>query len=323
MCKVFSLCIAGFNMARRAPATCRRSPVMNRTPEEIAETEGHTRKQVGENRGYGCIYKITHRDSGKAYVGLTKFRFRRRMNGHRNKAMRPEAKRVKDKGCVKLHNAIRKHGWDAFDAKVLYAMVPNHLLASMEITAIAQHGTLTPAGYNLTPGGETSPMLDPGVRAHAREVMQSEEVQTKRAKIFGSQEFKDKVGKESKAVWEGYTAEDRKARAEHMAAASRRGWIEKREAKMADMTARKAKAYWNSLKNRGLERARRMLREHPERYVGRNPIAETEEWWGPSFEQRQGLPARTEMAETTADEAETMEVDEGQRMGKRVIRRIG
>jgi len=55
---------------------------------------------------------------------------------------------------------------------------------------------------------------------------------------------------------------------------------------MAGMTPRKAKAYWQGLRNKGLERARRMLLNHPERYVGRNPIAEVEEWWGSSFDER-------------------------------------
>jgi len=250
---------------------------MAQTKEQTAELEGHTRKQAHEDRGYGCIYKITRRATGKAYVGLTTRRFRQRINGHRNKADRPLHKIKKDKGCRKLHYAIRKYGWDAFDAKVLYAEVPTVMLPVMEIMAISQHGTLTPGGYNLTPGGETSPMLNPIVRARARKVMQSEEVVAKREKVFSSEAFKAKVGKEAKAVWGGYTAEERNARAEHMAAASRRGWVEKREAKMAGMTPRKAKAYWQGLRNKGLERARRMLLNHPERYVGRNPIAEVEE----------------------------------------------
>ena len=156
----------------------------------------------------------------------------------------------------------------------------------MEIIAIAMHGTLSPAGFNLTPGGETSPMLNPVVQARAREVMHSEEVVAKRQKVFSSNEFKAKVGKESKTVWDGYTAEERNARAEHMAAAARRGWIEKREAKMANMPSYKAKAYWQELKEKGLRRAQLHLRKYPERYIGRNPISEVEVWWGPSFEQR-------------------------------------
>lgn len=177
----------------------------------------------------------------------------------------------------------------AFDAMVLYAKVPTDMLPKMEITAISMHGTLTPYGYNLTPGGETSPMLNDAVRAHARKIMQSDEVVAKRQKVFSSQEFKAKVGEQSKAVWSGYSPDERNARANLMAKASRSGLVEKRELKMAGMTPRKAKSYWQQLKNKGLKRARLMLCNHPERYIGRDPVAEVEQWWGPSFEKRRKI----------------------------------
>lgn len=265
--------------AYRPSATSPRSPRSAR-----AETEGHTREQAYENRGFGCVYKVTHRKSGKAYVGMTQRRFRQRMCGHHNKATGKSGE--ERKGCRKFHAAIRKYGWDAFDKRVLYAEVPIAMLPAMEIIAIAAHGTLTPNGYNLTPGGETSPMLDPDVKARAKVVMASDEVQAKRQKVFGSDKFKERVGKASSDVWAGYSQEDRIARAEHMAAAARAGWIAKREAKMADMSSARARSYWNALKHKGLVRAERMIRKHPERYVGRNPIADVEEWWGPCFEER-------------------------------------
>lgn len=271
----------GMNVAADAHfEACPRSPRSRR-----AEKEGHTRKQAYENRGYGCIYIIRRRSTGKCYIGLTERRFRQRINGHKNKAQRKKRKR-KDKGCRKLHNAIRKHGWGAFDARVLYAEVPTAMLPAMEITAIAMHGTLTPGGYNLTPGGETSPMLNPIVRARAREVMQSEEVRAKREAVFSSDEFKAKVGKESKALWEGYTVEDRNARALATWAAQMPNKLAKREAKIAGMAPCKAKAFWTSAKKQAIRRARNRLRDFPERYVGRNFIAELENWWGASFETR-------------------------------------
>ena len=271
--------------AELAESTHRPFAICPRSPRSVrAETEGHTREQAHEDRGFGCVYKVTHRESGKAYVGMTQRRFRQRMCGHHSKATGKSGE--ERKGCRKFHAAIRKYGWDAFDKRVLYAEVPIAMLPAMEIIAIAAHGTLTPNGYNLTPGGETSPMLDPDVKARAKVVMASEEVQAKRQKVFGSAEFKERVGKASSDVWAGYSQEKRIARAEHMAAASRAGWIAKREAKMAGMSPSKARSYWKELKCKGLTRARRMLRNHPERFVGRNPIADVEEWWGPSFEER-------------------------------------
>ena len=224
--------------------------------------------------------------TGEGYVGQTEKTFRHRMNGHRNKA---KARGWNKRGCRKLNAGIRSHGWDGFHRQVLYADVPREYLPLMEIVAISMHNTfeaLNPGGYNLTPGGDVSPMLDPHVKKRAAKVMASEEVQAKRKKVFSSDDFKKRVGKASSDIWKGYSQEDRIARAEHMAAAARAGWIGKREAKMADMSPLQARSYWNQGKNRGLERARRMLRNHPERFVGRNPIADVEEWWGPTFEER-------------------------------------
>jgi len=224
------------------------------------------------------------RSTGEGYVGKSEVSFKARIQGHR------AAFNKKHKGCRKLNSKLRAHGWHAFKKECLYDRVPLACLNAMEITMISLHGTRSgtggTGGMNLTDGGDESPMLNADVRAHARTVMQSADVQAKRQRVFASINFKVKVGKESKAVWDGYDVAARNARAEHMAAAARRGCIEKREAKMADMTLRKAKAYWIMLKNKGMEYAIRKLRLHPERYVGRTPIADVEEWWGPSFEQR-------------------------------------
>ena len=42
---------------------------------------------------------------------------------------------------------------------------------------------------------------------------------------------------------------------------------------MADMIPRKAKVYWQGLKNRGLERARRHLRQNPRAVCGTQPCS--------------------------------------------------
>ena len=265
---------------QRTSSKCLPSAICPHSP---VEREGWTRVSRASERTHGLIYKITNRKNGKGYVGLSLMAFKKRMQGHKSKAL-SAGKMVT--GCRALNAAIRKHGWESFRKEVILPNVPRAGLPHWEQRMIATHGTLAPKGYNLTPGGETSPMLNPEVQKRAKEVMQSAAVVAKRQKAFSSPSFLAKVSKESKAAWDGYTVEDRNARAQHMAAAARRGWVEKREAKMADMIPRKAKVYWQGLKNRGLERARRHLRQNPERFVGRNPVAEVEEWWGPSFEER-------------------------------------
>jgi hypothetical protein len=204
------------------------------------------------------------------------------MQGHKSKAK----KHGKRGGCRKLNAAIAKHGWEAFRKEVMYASVPREVLPQMEVIAIEMYQTLYPKGYNLRIGGETSPMLDPLVQKRAREVMNSKEVREKREKVFAGSPFLKRVSEGSREAWNGYSVEDRNKRAAKMAAASRKGWIEKREAKMASMTPAKARSYWLSLRQKGIDRAKLHLKKYPERYVGRDPIAELMAWWGESFDTR-------------------------------------
>lgn len=68
-----------------------------------------------EKEGFGSIYKITHKSTGNAYVGLTRH-LADRIRAH---------SQAKTEGCRKLYHAIRKHGMDAFDMRVLYAGFQN------------------------------------------------------------------------------------------------------------------------------------------------------------------------------------------------------
>jgi group I intron endonuclease len=54
------------------------------------------------------VYRITHRDSGKTYIGQA-VNFYKRMACHRSKRSK----------CPKISNAIKKYGGDAFDVTIL------------------------------------------------------------------------------------------------------------------------------------------------------------------------------------------------------------
>lgn len=247
-----------------------------------AEQEGWRRTSLGRTRKYGIIYMFTHIASGKRYVGLSKCSFRRRMQGHKAKAKQMSS----SGGCRKLNAAINKYGWNAFHREVIYCNVPMKFLPHMERIAINLYQSRHPNGYNLTDGGEVSPMLDPVIRERAQTVMQSAEVREKRAKVFKSESFLKKVSKASLTVWKSRTPEERARVAQHMANVQRSKFLKKRELKMASMSYKDAKAYWNGLKYRGIEHAKRHLRLYPDRYIGRDPVAEVMEWWGETFDTR-------------------------------------
>lgn len=98
------------------------------------------------------IYLLAHRDSGRCYVGQS-INIEKRLRDH-----------AKGKtGCGHLANAIAKHGWQAFDVRVVEECPPA-CLNEREIAWIARLGTLHPNGFNLTTGGKQYQFAD-AVRA--------------------------------------------------------------------------------------------------------------------------------------------------------------
>lgn len=95
----------------------------------------------------GIIYLIRNRQNHKGYVGKTinpEERFRKHRCGN--------------SGSEYLNRAVRKGGWENFSLEILEE-VPEYQLAKREEYWIQELGTFTPAGYNLTLGGEGVPGL--------------------------------------------------------------------------------------------------------------------------------------------------------------------
>ncbi len=86
------------------------------------------------------VYLIRSQD-GREYVGISK--------NIRHRAMRHC--HAKTKSSV-LHRAIATHGLDSFQIAV-WRLAPIADLPELEIQAIAERGSFTPDGYNLTRGG--------------------------------------------------------------------------------------------------------------------------------------------------------------------------
>jgi group I intron endonuclease len=243
--------------------------------------EGWRRTDRASKRKTGFIYKLTCTVNGKAYIGLSMVAFKKRMQGHRSKALSGK----REMGCRALNNAIRKYGWDAFTKEIIADGIPKAELGDVERAMIVAHGTKAPKGYNLSIGGELSPMLVPSIQERAREVMNSPEVVEKRAKVFASDGFKERVGKASKASWDGCSNEERKQRAESQIRASRIKAEDKREARIAGLPRAKGRSLWNGAKRLALEHAKRKAGSKDVRDI-RDPVADTEAWFGPSFEER-------------------------------------
>ena len=93
------------------------------------------------------IYRLTCRETGKSYVGVTRKRPEQRWREHADTAERGAS--------TLLHRAIRKYGFDSFDGEVLQTEEgSSEAMFAAEVSYIAQCGTIAPGGYNLTRGGE-------------------------------------------------------------------------------------------------------------------------------------------------------------------------
>lgn len=80
--------------------------------------------------------------SGRSYIGQTN-NLRRRNTCHRN-----------TDGCSAFHRAILKYGWDNFTHGILAEGLSREEANELEPFFIANHGTLSPGGYNLCTGGK-------------------------------------------------------------------------------------------------------------------------------------------------------------------------
>lgn len=142
----------------------------------------------------GFIYKITHKATGKAYVGQCTSTMKKRVANH----LAPGS------GCKHVKAALQKYGRDAFEYDIIEHDVPLKMLCSREEAWIAEHNTYE-HGYNLTKGGEHNPMHAKGVREKHKEIMGSQaflaKARIKRDKTFATAEYKERVGTSHIIAW--------------------------------------------------------------------------------------------------------------------------
>lgn len=90
----------------------------------------------------GIIYKITHKESGKSYIG----------RHHKDDPIPRFRAHARTKSYI--GNYIRKYGLDAFEVTVIDYSSSDETLSKLEQNWIEQLSTLHPDGLNLTVGGQ-------------------------------------------------------------------------------------------------------------------------------------------------------------------------
>ena len=102
------------------------------------------------------IYFILDRTNGKAYIGKTRQKLRKRIKNHKSGA----------KSYIDC--AIQKHGWENFSVFALEECATPEELDERERYWIRTLHTRAPYGYNLTEGGEGGKGNSPNKRAVRR-----------------------------------------------------------------------------------------------------------------------------------------------------------
>lgn len=200
------------------------------------------------------IYLLTHRESGRQYVGQS-------INIDARLAQHAGGK----SGSGIVGAAIAKHGWSAFDARVLECCSRDDLDAA-EKRWIDALGSMSPAGFNLTNGGQKYKRVTDDVRAKISEAtrrgLTPEVVAQRAAKLRGkpkSPEHRAKLAANLARAREAMAAMERAPISEETReklAASKRGKRMSEETKKKVSDAKKAQ--------HAAERAAGIVRSHTE-----------------------------------------------------------
>jgi len=152
------------------------------------------------------LYKLTF-SSGKSYIGQTVRPFRERFRQHKKSA--------RTGSLLAVHCAWRMHGEP--QVEILATFETQDELHAAEISAIVDHRTLSPNGYNISYGGDTSPLKNPEVAKKVAAAAIGRKYQDKARfvdaakKLWESAEYREKVSASLKACW---TPEMREKRSE-------------------------------------------------------------------------------------------------------------
>lgn len=122
------------------------SAVESQPAEQAKQAESTEQAQPSEqpqpSGQMGVIYKITNTLNGKGYVGQTRQKLNRRINGHKNSNKK-----------YGVDAAISKYSWENFTVEIIEEC-PVEQLNEREIFWIAEFNSKVPNGYNLTDGGD-------------------------------------------------------------------------------------------------------------------------------------------------------------------------
>ena len=221
---------------------------------------------------------LRNKTNGKKYIGHTKQKLYMRMSIHKGA----------HSGCRALKAAIAKHGWDAFECTALESGLTTERARKREMELIKVHDTYGKGGYNLTPGGEITPMVFPSVVAKRLATVAKPEYKQKMVVVNAQADVKERRSQGGKRA---FAAESESAKAKRNNASRTPEALERRSATLRASqtfavvqllaqnrpeTASKRKATWKAKREAKLallppeEAARKRAKAeyHAARYAG-------------------------------------------------------
>jgi group I intron endonuclease len=129
------------------------------------------------------IYKATNKITGKCYIGQTKQKLEKRIQGHSR-----ESKNHKGRP---FSLSITKYGIDNFVFEELEKVNSIEELNDREIFWIKELNTISPSGYNITAGGQGARMITTG--EFSKNVSQGLKNSEKWNKTKNSEEYQEKI----------------------------------------------------------------------------------------------------------------------------------
>jgi len=144
----------------------------------------------------GYIYMLTS-PNGKTYIGQTIRPIEKRFEEHQ-----------KSNRCRALYNAIKLHGWDAFEKDWYYC--PDEELNKHEELMVEVLGTLSPNGYNLVEGGGSRGKASEETKQNMRKPKSDEHKQSIREARVGTTRSEETKQKQREAHLGKQTSEETK-----------------------------------------------------------------------------------------------------------------
>ena len=163
------------------------------------------------------VYMLTNTVNNKRYIGHTKQTLSKRMSHHKGD----------HSGCRALKAAIVMYGWDAFSLMTIEHGLSSEMAREREMELIKEYDTYGKRGYNMTPGGEITPMIFPSVVAKRLATVSTIEHRQKMAAVNARPDVKERRKQGGKRQRE---SESEYTKAKRMAASTAPEVVQRRAA---------------------------------------------------------------------------------------------